>query len=185
MSTRSRIGLVIQHEWAETVRSIYCHHDGYPSHVGRLLLEHYDTLAKVEELLNLGSLSSLGEVIGEKHDFDWMQKMFADTRDNPDPSAFANHPDWKRFRPMCLAYGRDRGEKDVSASMCSLETFGMVAEESGADCAYLGFPEGNVVTWMVALIGSEPVTIEDFRPLTPQVVEWNGFEKPEQQEDAA
>jgi hypothetical protein len=40
--------------------SIYCHWDGYPSHNGKLLLEHYDTQEKVEELIALGDLSTLG-----------------------------------------------------------------------------------------------------------------------------
>ena len=85
MATRSRIG--IKNEDG-TIRYIYCHWDGYPSYVGKILEEHYDTPEKINELLDLGSLSILGEVIGEKTDFDY----FNDDSD------------------QCLAYHRDRGE---------------------------------------------------------------------------
>ncbi len=66
MATRSRIGMV---KSDGKIVSVYCHWDGYPSHVGKLLLEDYNTLEKVAELLSHGSISSLYERIGEKHDF--------------------------------------------------------------------------------------------------------------------
>ena len=60
MGTRSRIGIQMEDD---TIRSIYCHWDGYPSHNGKLLLEHYNTDEKIHELIKLGSLSSLHESI--------------------------------------------------------------------------------------------------------------------------
>ena len=67
-------------------RSIYVHHDGYPSGAGRTLIDHYTTLESAEPLLALGSLSAIGEHIdsnpGEGH--------------SPDS--------------VCIAYHRDRGE---------------------------------------------------------------------------
>jgi hypothetical protein len=56
MATRSRIAIEDQDG---TVRSIYCHWDGYPSHHGPILLENYTTQEKVESLIALGSISSL------------------------------------------------------------------------------------------------------------------------------
>lgn len=88
MSTRSRIGIL---EPDGSVTSIYCHWDGYVDHHGPILRDHYKTEAKVRALMALGSISSLGEEIGEKHNFE-----------NPLPG-------------VCTAYGRDRGEKDVDA----------------------------------------------------------------------
>ena len=56
MGTRSTIAL-------ETApgkfRRIYCHWDGYPSHVGYTLANYYDTPEKLNALLDLGDLSSL------------------------------------------------------------------------------------------------------------------------------
>jgi hypothetical protein len=85
MATRATIA--VEHVDG-TIDQIYCHWDGYPDWTGKLLEEHYDTLEKVEELVALGDLSSLGETIGTKHDFD------------------------ARPKGECNFYGRDRGESD-------------------------------------------------------------------------
>jgi hypothetical protein len=44
-------------------RGIYVHHDGYPSHTGAILTEHYKTEEQIAELIDLGDLSSLGATI--------------------------------------------------------------------------------------------------------------------------
>ena len=95
MATRSYIGKTNSDG---TVTYIYCHYDGYPSHHGEILKEHYKTEAKVNALMELGDLSVLGPEIGEKQDFN-------NTQSN----------NW------CLAYGRDRGESNVSANTAPLE----------------------------------------------------------------
>ena len=56
MATRSRIAIENQDG---TVTSIYCHHDGYLSGVGKLLKEYYTTQPKVEALIELGDISAL------------------------------------------------------------------------------------------------------------------------------
>lgn len=58
MSTRSRIG--IEREDG-SVKSLYCHYDGHPDTVGRILAESYPTRESAEGLLELGDLSQLGE----------------------------------------------------------------------------------------------------------------------------
>lgn len=88
MATRSAIGIQCI---TNTVKSIYCLWDGYPSNNGSILRQNYDA-EKTEQLMELGDLSSLGVEIGEKQDFN---------------DAKTQHEDW------CLAYGRDRGETDV------------------------------------------------------------------------
>lgn len=85
MGTRSFIGIELP---SGRVRAIYCHFDGYPQHHAPILLNHYNTAKKVRELLKLGSLSTLGTEIGEKHDMD----------------STAPSPTW------CRAYHRDRSE---------------------------------------------------------------------------
>lgn len=59
MSTRSVIGFIKDGFYY----SIYCHHDGYLSHNGRILLECYTDFDKVERMVNGGSMSSLGATI--------------------------------------------------------------------------------------------------------------------------
>lgn len=60
MATRSIIGKLNDDE---SVKAIYCHWDGYPSGVGKTLQEYYTTDEKVDELLNLGDISTLGDTI--------------------------------------------------------------------------------------------------------------------------
>jgi hypothetical protein len=62
MPTRSFIGKLNPDQ---TVTYIYCHFDSYPNHVGAVLEEYYSTEEKVNELLELGDLSSLGKSINE------------------------------------------------------------------------------------------------------------------------
>lgn len=73
--------------------TIYCHWDGYPSNNGRILIESYTTQEKVDALIALGDLSSLGAEVDcqEGHSFD------APAVDR------------------CVAFGRDRGESDSEA----------------------------------------------------------------------
>ena len=88
MATRSRIAIEDQDG---TVRSIYCHFDGYPEYNGVVLKENYQTQEKVEQLIALGSLSSLKPLVappeGATHTFD-----------NP-------------LEDVIVAYHRDRGEE--------------------------------------------------------------------------
>ena len=66
MGTRSTIAL----EFADgTVEQVYCHWDGYLSHNGLILQEHYSDPFKLQELIEQGSISSLGKEVGEKHPF--------------------------------------------------------------------------------------------------------------------
>lgn len=94
MSTNARIG--IERPESNSVESIYTHWDGYPEHHGILLLDCWNTREAVESLIALGNLSVLGKEVGQKHDFDAPY-------DDPVSGSW------------CLAYGRDRGEVDVSS----------------------------------------------------------------------
>ena len=61
MGTRSRIGIQLKDN---SVLSVYCHWDGYPSFNGRVLREFYDTKEKVDQLINGGDISSLHTNVG-------------------------------------------------------------------------------------------------------------------------
>jgi hypothetical protein len=56
MATRSYIGKRLEDG---KIQYVYCHFDGYPSHNGTLLTEHYSTEDKVNDLLDLGDMRSL------------------------------------------------------------------------------------------------------------------------------
>ena len=102
MGTRSTIAL----EFADgSVGQVYCHWDGYLKHNGKILLNHYTDPFKLQKLIDLGYLSSLGAEIGEKHEFD-----------NPNKYGTPEYEEWQETKQgMCTFYGRDRGETDVSA----------------------------------------------------------------------
>lgn len=86
MATRSTIAL----EYADgTVKQIYCHHDGYIEKNGKILQEQYSDPDKLNKIIELGDLSSLGLNIGTKHDFDYYGS------------------------DICTFYGRDRNEDNV------------------------------------------------------------------------
>lgn len=56
MATRSRIGI----ELADgSILSIYSHWDGYPEFNGVKLVENFNTVEKVKELIDLGDISCL------------------------------------------------------------------------------------------------------------------------------
>ena len=95
MSTRSSIGK--QHQDG-TVTAIYCHSEGYVEGVGAMLQTHYQDSTKVDALIALGSLSTLGAEIGEAHDFN------------------VRYSDDEPRAAWCRAYGRDRGEDATDAT---------------------------------------------------------------------
>lgn len=90
MATRSRIGIKREDG---TIRSIYCHWDGYPEHNGNILNKHYTSVDKINQLLDLGDISVLAPEIGEKQDFS------------------------NRVDNWVLAYNRDRGQENVKAAI--------------------------------------------------------------------
>lgn len=100
MGTRSKIAIEDQDG---TVRSIYCHWDGYPSHHGPILLEHYTTQEKVESLIALGSISSLAPETeipeGVTHSFENATEgiVVAYHRDREEDLAIASHPNVEAF----------------------------------------------------------------------------------------
>ena len=94
MATRSSI-----HSFdGETLTSVYCHWDGYPSHHAPILLEKINTAEKVNELLSFGNISSLNDntVPTEKHSYEHPQK------------------------DVTVFYGRDRGESDQEAKVTTI-----------------------------------------------------------------
>jgi hypothetical protein len=101
MATRSTIGIMNSDS---TVTAVYCHWDGYPEYNGNILMENYNTEAKVRELIGLGSISSLGEKIGEKHPFSKYELKEGEVYDEA------------AYEGMTTFYGRDRGEQNVEAS---------------------------------------------------------------------
>lgn len=120
MSTRSYIAKQLDDG---SITGIYCHHDGYPKGVGATLKAHYMDPTKVDALLALGAISSLGAEIGDRHAFE------------------------DRSRDCVTAYHRDRGEdfKPPAVYSTLADVRKNVASDLGADYAYV-FVRGEWVT---------------------------------------
>jgi hypothetical protein len=121
-----------------SVKSIYCHFDGYLQHNGKMLYDHYNTKEKVEDLLNLGSLSILAEKV------------------HPDPN-FEHRFDGQRQDDVCLAYGRDRGETGQEAIITDEKDF--VDAQGWEEYFYLFDPETN--KWSCSEYGQDFDDLEE------------------------
>jgi hypothetical protein len=108
MATRSRIAI---ENSDGTVTSIYCHWDGSPKYNGVKLAEHYKNREKVQQLIDLGAISSLGHYVFPEgqHDFS-----------NPE-------------KDTTVAYHRDRGEELMQSQHAS------VAEYLASDVEEYGY----------------------------------------------
>lgn len=114
MATRSNIGIVNDDG---SVTGIYCHWDGYTENVGKLLLKHYNNSGIVNELMDLGNLSYLDK------------NLYCEDNNH----SFENPADG-----VCVAYGRDRGEKNAdSKSFTNISEFEKYANRTTADYQYL------------------------------------------------
>ena len=138
MGTRSAIG--IKH--GDVVKAVYCHWDGYLEHNGLILARFYDNSVKVNKLISMGDMSSLGASIGEKHAFD--QPNLAETLEET----------------VCRFYKRDRGEENVDYRTFKdvqdfLENF-----NAGEEYHYL-FDNGK---WYYSAYG------EEFKPLEVDLI---------------
>jgi hypothetical protein len=100
MATRGTIAL----EFADgTIQMVYSHWDNYLSHNGNILKDYYSDPFKLQQLIELGSISSLAPEIGVRHPFD-----------NPHPWRTPEYYAYEdEFKNMTKFYGRDRGEEDT------------------------------------------------------------------------
>jgi hypothetical protein len=138
MATRSAI--IVHDGTHRNYRGIYCHWDGYPEHNGVVLLQHYTDPDKVAELISLGSVSSLGPEIGEKHDFD------------------------SRDMNVCTFYGRDRGEEDVGATEFeTLEQAVDYYDRSGCEYIYVFHPNDYEDWGCYTIVSKEYINLYDVR----------------------
>jgi hypothetical protein len=135
MATRSTIAL----EYADgTVDQIYCHWDGYLEGVGKILLENYMDPFKVQELMDLGDVSSLGEVIGEKHPFGPFELPGMSTDEYQ-----------AQYGNMTTFYGRDRGEEgeDGTTSRRFVSFDDYVENHQYEEFEYILRPDGVWYVW--------------------------------------
>lgn len=72
-----------------SITYIYNHSDGYLEHLGKMLIEHYNSEEKAKALVNLGDVSVVKEKLA--------------------PENGSNHSFDNRQEGVSVFYGRDRG----------------------------------------------------------------------------
>jgi len=121
MGTRSTIA--IKH--VDIIKAVYCHWDGYIEHNGFILDRFYQASPKVNNLIALGDLSSLGADIGEKHDFH-------------DKLEHIEIENITHVSTQCTFYQRDREEKNAEfRTFNSKEEWMNYYDECGVEYYYL------------------------------------------------
>lgn len=151
MSTRS---LICKEQQDGTYYGIYCHSDGYLTYNGAMLLDHYFTPKRVDALLALGDISSLGPII------------------TPDPSLPHSFDYDKRQDDVVVAYGRDRGEKDIDAKVITLET------ALGSWCEYM-YIFGKDGKWRYYDLRDDEPELRDVEEDLASEYRQMGIERPE------
>lgn len=154
MSTRSLIARQIDDD---LYRTIYCHMDGYLTHNGAMLLDHYNTSEKVDELLKLGDLSYLAPKL------------------NPDPTKPHSFDYDERQEGVTVAYGRDRGKLHTEAMDIPLEELRQTADN--VDYCYI-FTKDNEWKYLRNGLPDEPFRdVED--DLNSEYAEYGISNRPE------
>lgn len=133
MATRS---LIAKQVGEDKFRTIYCHWDGYLEHNGKVLLEHYNTPEKLDELLGLGAISFLAPKV------------------NPDPGK--PHTYENPQEDVTRAYARDRGDEFHPAQDLSYQE--LTDERSWADYVYVFGEDGK---WRYAQPWQEDKSLKD------------------------
>ena len=129
MGTRSRIGVM----HGDKCKSVYCHYDGYLSHNGKILQEHYDS-SKANHLVALGDISSLGKHIGEAHPF----SEFDINKDDPDFDKLIALHELAKKEGWTTFYQRDRGETDMDFEVShDFDEFLELCDGTGAEYYYI------------------------------------------------
>ena len=159
MSTRSRICEL--DPTRGRARSIYCHFDGHPTSVGRTLIEHYNVPWRVSALIDLGDLSSLGELLAPDEADTWLF-------DGIGAHAPHEHDFEHRWPNVTVAYGRDRGEKHTECREVEAPAdIDLVARELcryQSDAAFVYVYDASTGTWHYMANGADKA-----EPLMPAV----------------
>ena len=111
MGTRSTIAVV---RADGSVKSVYCHWDGYLRHNGQVLLDHYNSQELAEKVTSLGDISFLDEryePIGE-HNFKGCEEG------------------------TTIVYGRDRGDDAPGNTFSNIDLYYANNPNQGFDYLY-------------------------------------------------
>ena len=122
MATRSYVGIINPDN---TIKYVYVHYDGNPTTRLPLLNEHFNTVEKINLLLNLGDISVLEPSI-----------------EKPDGHTFETP-----VNGYTIAYARDRGETGTQAQTAYYINDRVLGIPKGIPYTYLFNPNTGKWTW--------------------------------------
>ena len=133
MGTHAHIGIK---NTDGSIEAVFCHWDGYPEFVGRILRDSYTAEEKVRKLIAFGNMSILGDRL-EPIELTAEQVKELGVVDP------ATHSYEKPQRGVCVFYHRDRGD---DWAKCKPLRFS--SEQIACDCIeskyrYIFTPDGN------------------------------------------
>lgn len=139
MATRSNIFI---ENVDGTFTGIYCHWDGYLDYNGVILYQAYQTHEKLQKLIDLGDISSLGaetipSPLVEKFGFDYLanQKYQALSEEEQERLQQEARKTNEQDLPIyTTAYHRDRGEE---FNQMQVQSFQDVIDQQGGSIEYL------------------------------------------------
>jgi len=152
MATRSYI---CRENGDGTYTCVYCHFDGYLTHNGAMLLDHYNTKERVDRLMELGFMSGLQPEI--------------------EPNPTKPHTFEEPQPGVTLFYNRDRGERreDNEAQTLSLEAID--DPESWIDYCYVYGKDGK---WRYFECGKLKDGLRDLQKGLEEEYDRMGFPRP-------
>lgn len=119
MATRSSIAV----RYGDKIKAVYAHWDGYLDCNGRILINCYNDSVSASKLISMGDISSLGAVIGDKHEFDQREGYVE-----------VNGIEMNR---QCTFFNRDRNELTTWKSFDTVDEWIDHYEESWCEYFYL------------------------------------------------
>lgn len=136
MGTKSVIAIKRENHFA----CVQCQYDGYLSHVGRILYEHYQDRDTVESIISLGNLSSLHERL---HPREGMPHTILNPQEG-----------------VTCSYARD-GEADLSKEAPKRKRSLELIKKAYPWCSYIYYYDISDSNWYVAIDENEPVLLKE------------------------
>lgn len=122
-----------------SITYIYNHSDGYLEHLGKMLIEHYNSEEKAKALVNLGDVSVVKEKLA--------------------PENGSNHSFDNRQEGVSVFYGRDRGES--WDDICPIHMDDIVFENPDYTIVYIYVYDVEEQTWLFTRNGKDFESLEE------------------------
>ena len=122
-----------------SIEAVFCHWDGYPEFVGRILRDSYTTEEKVRQLIALGNMSVLGSRLAPI-------ELTAEQVEELGVVDPATHSVMNPQKGVCLFYHRDRGDDWSQCKPLRFPSEQVALDNVESKYLYIFTPDGNFVS---------------------------------------